>query len=174
MDHHFSYQQDDFEMRPMTYEYSEKYRLLRNREENRNRFFYNSVISVESQKAWFESYLSDPADYMFALFYQEEFAGGSAIYNVDFEKKTGEYGRLLVDKMRFPIKGLGTTFTEMASLIARKELGLYLLYSEVLTDNLPSFYSTIKTGFQHVETRLNDKGVEVFYIENLLVPEKDC
>lgn len=168
MKHSFYYEDGALCMRPMSYEDSQKYRALRNEEQNRMRFFYNAAISEEAQSAWYEKYEKDETDYMFSFYYKGQFAGGNAVYHVDFEKKTGEYGRLLVDKIHFPQKGLGSAITYATSQIAKKDLGLTMLFSEILSDNLPSLYSCLKAGFRKVDTRMNEKNLEVFYIENLL------
>lgn len=166
MKHDFYYKDGDIELRPMTYEDSEKYRLLRNQEQNRIRFFYSSPISVEGQKLWYDKYLSDETDIMFSFYYKGEFAGGNAIYHINKEKKTGEYGRLLVDKIRFQDKGLGSAITYGASCIAREQIGLSVLYSEIYEDNLPSMYACLKAGFREVDTHILESGRKVFYIEN--------
>lgn len=166
MKHDFFYQDGDIELRPMTYDDSEKYRLLRNQEQNRVRFFFSGQISSESQRDWFEKYLTDETDIMFAFYYKGIFAGGNAVYHIDRQKGTGEYGRLLVDKIHFPTKGLGSAITFGASCIAREQLKLSMLYSEIYEDNLPSMYACLKAGFHEVETRTLKDGKKVFYIEN--------
>lgn len=166
MKHDFFYKDGDIELRPLTYEDSERYRLLRNQEQNKMRFFYSQEISYESQKLWFEKYLKDETDIMFAFYYKGSFAGGNAIYHLDQQAGIGEYGRLLVDKITFPDKGLGSAITYAASYIACRELGLSKLYSEIYEDNLPSMYACLKAGFEEIETRTLTDGRTVFYIEN--------
>ena len=166
MKHNFFYKDGDIELRPMTYEDSEKYRLLRNQEQNRIRFFFNGQISHDSQLAWFEKYLSDETDIMFSFYYKGAFAGGNAIYHLNRQEGTGEYGRLLVDKIHFPMKGLGSAITYAASCIAYEKLGLSKIYSEIYEDNLPSMYACLKAGFKEIETRTLNDGQTVFYIEN--------
>lgn len=175
MKHNFYYKDGDIELRPMTYEDSEKYRLLRNQEQNKIRFFYQDEISYESQKLWFERYLADETDIMFSFYYRGIFAGGNAVYHLNRQEGIGEYGRLLVDKINFPIKGLGSSITYAASYIAYKELGLSKLYSEIYEDNLPSMNACLKAGFQEIETRILDSGKKIFYIENTFLNlRKDC
>lgn len=166
MKHDFYYCNGDIELRPMTYEDSQKYRLLRNQEQNRLCFFYQSALSAEKQRSWYEKYEKDDTDIMFAFYYQNVFAGGNAIYHIDREKGCAEYGRLLVDKINFPEKGLGSAITFGASEIACKDLSLSMLYSEIYESNLPSMHACLKAGFHEVETRMLNNRKKIYYIEN--------
>lgn len=165
MRHDFYYRNGDIELRPMTYEDSQKYRLLRNQEQNRLCFFSQGLLSAEDQRNWYQKYEKDDTDIMFAFYYRNLFAGGNAIYHIDREKGCAEYGRLLVDKINFPEKGLGSAITYSASEIARKDLGLSMLYSEIYESNLPSVYAHLKAGFHKAETRTLDNGQKIYYLE---------
>ena len=165
MKHDFYYQSGDIELRPMTYEDSQKYRLLRNQEQNRLCFFSQDVLSAEDQRNWYEKYEKDDTDIMFAFYYRNIFAGGNAIYHIDRKKGCAEYGRLLVDKINFPEKGLGSAITYGASEIARKDLSLSMLYSEIYESNVPSVYAHLKAGFHEAETRTLDNGRKIYYLE---------
>ena len=166
MKHDFYYRNGDIELRPMTYEDSQKYRLLRNQEQNRLCFFYQGLLSAEDQQNWYAKYETDDTDIMFAFYYRNVFAGGNAIYHIDREKGCAEYGRLLVDKINFPAKGIGSAITYGASVIACKDLGLSMLYSEIYESNLPSIHACLKAGFHEVETRMLDNGQKIYYIVN--------
>lgn len=165
MKHDFYYQSGDIELRPMTYEDSQKYRLLRNQEQNRLCFFSQGVLSAEDQRNWYEKYEKDDTDIMFAFYYRNVFAGGNAIYHIDRKKGCAEYGRLLVDKINFPEKGLGSAITYGASEIACKDLGLTMLYSEIRDGNLPSLYAHLKVGFHEVETCMLNEHQKIYYLE---------
>lgn len=166
MRHDFYYRNGDIELRPMTYEDSQKYRLLRNQEQNRLCFFYQGLLSAEEQRSWYEKYEKDDTDIMFAFYFKNVFAGGNAIYHIDREKGCAEYGRLLVDKINFPVKGLGSAITYGASEIACKDLGLSMIYAEIYESNLPSMHACLKAGFQKVETRMLNNVQKKYYIEN--------
>ncbi len=166
MKHDFFYKKGDIELRPMTLADSQKYRILRNQQQNRIRFFYQGQITADDQQAWYDQYEKDANDIMFSFYYKGIFAGGNAIYHIDRQKGMGEYGRLLVNKLLFPEKGLGSAITYGTSMIAHMHIGLSKLYSEIYEDNLPSMYACLKAGFQEVETRTLDNGRKVFYIEN--------
>ena len=168
MKHNFSYYDGILEMRPMSYADSEQYRQLRNLDNNRKRFFYSNKISASDQKTWYENYLKDETDYMFAFYYNGQFAGGNAIYHIDFKKRVGEYGRLLVNKQSFPIKGLGSAITYATAQIAANSLGLQMLYAEIYEDNMPSYYACLHAGFHFVELRATENNKKIYYIENTL------
>lgn len=166
MRHDFYYRNGDIELRPMTYEDSQKYRLLRNQEQNRLCFFNQGLLSAEDQQRWYQKYETDNTDIMFAFYYKNVFAGGNAIYHIDREKGCAEYGRLLVDKVNFPVKGLGSAITYGTSVIAWKDVALSLLYSEIYESNLPSMHACLNAGFHEVETRALNSGQKIYYIEN--------
>ena len=44
--------------------------MRRWKNENRRAFFYQKIINVKQQKAWFLNYLKDPFDYMFIIEYE--------------------------------------------------------------------------------------------------------
>lgn len=166
MKHDFCYRNGEIELRPMSYEDSQKYRLLRNQEQNRLCFFYHGILSAEEQKNWYDKYEKDNTDIMLAFYYKGSFAGGNALYHIDLEKGCAEYGRLLVDKINFAQKGLGSAITYGTSYIACKELGLSMIYSEIYESNLPSMHACLKAGFHEVETRTLESGEKIYYIEN--------
>lgn len=176
MKHDFHYRSGDVELRPMTYEDSQAYRLLRNQEQNRRRFFYQGLLSEQQQKSWYDRYLQDDTDIMFAFYYQGRFAGGNAVYHIDRDNGRAEYGRLLIDKRNFPQRGLGRSITYGAAHIARNVLSLSTLYSEIYESNLPSMKACLNAGFHEVETRALENGDTVFYIEYALeqLGEKPC
>lgn len=173
MKHNFTCICGDIELRPMTQEDSQKYRILRNQAQNRFRFFNSDFITEENQRAWYQAYEQDPTDIMFAFYYKGMFAGGNAIYHINYEQGTGEYGRILVDKENFPQKYLGSTITYHACQIVHRELGLSRLFAEIYEDNLPSLYACLNAGFHKTEMRTLENGKNVYYIEQTFSAGKD-
>mgnify|MGYP001026149939 FL=1 len=173
MKHTFTCLSGDIELRPMTLEDSQRYRIIRNQDQNRFCFFNSEVISEESQYNWYAAYEQDETDIMFAFYYKGKFAGGNAIYHIDYEKGTGEYGRILVDKQSFPQKGLGSAITYHACQTVHRELGLSRLFAEIYEDNLPSLHACLNGGFHKAEMRTLENGRRIYYIEHTFSAGKD-
>lgn len=149
---------------PMQKRESELYRLIRNRNDVRNKFVYSGIISREQQEKWYAEYLSKENDYMFAVYDAAgNFIGGNALYNINEKAKTGEYGRLLIDKEVG--KGNGVKATLAAGKIAKEQLGLKLLYMEVYEDNFPSIITCHKAGFRECRTVKDEWGRTMIYME---------
>lgn len=138
---------DEVEIRPLSYEDSQLYRVLRNKNNHRKWFIYQDIISEEEQAVWYEHYLSDVSDAMFAIYYQDKFVGGNAVYHIDNSLKRGEYGRLLLDEGLVGGKGIGKVSTLLACSIAKDLLGLKELYLEVFPDNIPALKTYEYAGF---------------------------
>lgn len=67
MKHHFEISTDKLHITPLYSEDIESLRVLRNRDDNRKWFFSSELITEESQRAWYESYLTKPYEYMFSV-----------------------------------------------------------------------------------------------------------
>lgn len=99
MNHRICAKYIDIELCPIDIWYSQEYRIIRNKRDNRKWFYYSDEISECNQKKWFRKYLDDETDYMWVVIYNEVVVGGVAIYNIcenDGYKKA-EFGRLLID-----------------------------------------------------------------------------
>lgn len=123
-------------------------RLLRNKEENRKNFIYQKEISYEEQLRWYDTYRDNPSDYMYSVISKKDgnLVGFAAIYNVD--DNIGEFGRLLVDKIRYTSSGLGRYILKSLILISKERLGLKKLKLEVFADNIPAMKIYQSCGFK--------------------------
>ncbi len=100
MNHKYLLQSEELLLTPMTAQDSEKYRMLRNRDDNKNFFFSSRSISLEQQIIWYRNYLEDDKQYMFSVYEANSmlFIGGIGLYNIDYQKGNAELGRILIDR----------------------------------------------------------------------------
>lgn len=150
--------EDKVLLKPMSYDECQKYRKLRNKEDIRDCFVYKDFISREAQYIWYKKYLKLDNDCMFSIYYDGMFVGGNAIYNINFEKKEAEYGRLLLNQATVKRKGLGKVVTKLACIIAKQSLGLKRLYLHVYANNLPAIKVYKYVGFDLI--REEGQGAE--------------
>lgn len=152
-------------LKPLSLADAEKMRLLRN--QNNNRFFDTKEISAESQRKWYNHYLTEENDYIFSVYLKDtdEWIGAVSIYHVDVYAKTAEFGRLLINSEK--IRGLGVDATLAACKFAFEQLNLKMVYLEVYADNLPAVRTYQKAGFQLCETRTLENNASILYMEKL-------
>lgn len=146
MKHKYGLAYGDIYLSPLTCETSEKYRILRNHPSIRKWFRYRNEISKEQQNHWFNNYINDPSDVMFAIFNKSnEFIGANAIYNID-GNGLAEYGRIIIDP-ELRGRGFGYKATCAAILIARDQMNLQQLVLEVYDANQRAISIYRKCGF---------------------------
>ena len=154
MEHNINIKGTDISLLPLNKEYSECYRKLRNRDDNRFYFFNSAIIEKEQQKRWYESYLAEKDQYMFAIIENGKgyFVGGVGIYDVvtNFEK-TAQVGRIIVDKERCFGKGYGAQALKLLAQIAKNDLKLVSLYAYIMKTNIASIKTFEKAGYQLIE-----------------------
>jgi RimJ/RimL family protein N-acetyltransferase len=86
-----------FGLRPITLEDAEFILELR-ADRQRSRFLHPIALSVEAQRAYLEEYFKREDDYYFVVERQRENSreGLAAIYNVDAQKRSAEWGRWIL------------------------------------------------------------------------------
>ncbi len=146
MRHEYKIKYEDIQLLPLDSVAGEKYRQLRCNPDVRKWFTYKGTISAQQQKEWFEKYLENPRDVMFALYDESgAFLGCNSIYDID-EDGSAEYGRLIVDPA-FSGKGYGYKATCAAVKIAKDCLKLKKLRLEVYNNNYAAIKTYKKAGF---------------------------
>jgi RimJ/RimL family protein N-acetyltransferase len=126
----------------------EPLRLLRNRESKW--FLKNEQIDSISQAKWYERYLRQTDDFMFRISLKNNtgtFIGAVAIYHVDSNNRSGEFGRLLIDHTIVAEKGLGVDATVCACKIGFEYFNLQTIKLEVLDNNKRAIKTYEKSGF---------------------------
>lgn len=145
MEHNYSFEFNGLEFKPFTSEGSELYRQLRNKPENIICFKTKKEISVDEQNNWYNAYLKRENDFMFAVYCKGEFIGAAAVYDVDFEDKSAEFGRILIGTKG---KGYGKMTTDAMSFFSKNELGLKKLKLDVYCDNKAAYETYLKCGYE--------------------------
>lgn len=149
MEHQYHAFQEKVSLVPMDLESSEKYRIVRNHEENRKWFLSEEKISLRSQREWFQKYLLAENEYMFSILDESKiFIGGCGLYGIDKDRGKGEFGRIAIEPER-KFAGYGYLATVAAVRIAKEELGLKELLLEVKRNNISAQKMYMKAGFQY-------------------------
>ncbi len=157
LNHTFIKKSHTIQIVPMNQKYSECYRMLRNIDSNRAFFFSDKIISDGEQKAWFENYLNDETQIMFAVLDHEGgFIGGCGLYYIDDNSKA-EFGRIVIDeKMRG--KGIGCEVVRLVLEVAKK-INIKHVYSIVKSDNSASRKMFRRVGFVEENSYSKDDHV---------------
>ncbi len=145
MIHNYKDSYDHIELHPLTEEFIEDMRRLRNK--NRNCFIFSDIITEDGQVAWYNSYIRKNGDYLFSIIRKDDnrFIGTVSLYNVMGDE--AEFGRLMINKDIVKEKGLGLEVVICACKIGFKQLKLERMILEVFEDNLPALKTYIKAGF---------------------------
>lgn len=123
----------------------------RNQDQIRRWFFHSDIIPFEQHLKWFHSYQSSDDDYVFIikdLEANEKPVGQLAIYHIDWENRTAEFGRLMIGELSAHRRGIAYAATRLALRIAFDQLDLNELYLEVFSDNQPALSLYKKIGFK--------------------------
>lgn len=159
-------------LRSSNAEESEKYRILRNREENRRFFFTNVEISRKGQMEWYERYYQSDNEYMFSIYEKlsGRYIGALGIYHIDWQNKKTEIGRLIVDKSTVAGKGYGKEAVNCVIKWAVDKLAILTFYAYVYKSNLPSNRVFMACGFE----QNNSVAICEFDRQDIVYYEKIC
>lgn len=149
MTHDYHMRLNGIELRPFMEDDSEKYRILRNSDENRRWFFNNALISVDAQRRWYNAYIQNPREAMFSIYLNGMFIGANALYDIDRADGKAEYGRLIVDRS-YVGYGYGRLATQAAMHIAKAQMGLRTVVLHVMPKNIPAIRTYERAGFRAV------------------------
>ncbi len=168
MKHSYTYEFKRIILEPLEEKDIESLRLLRNRE---RRYFINQdEITKENQVNWYKRYLEKDNDIMFRVVQKckpDIFVGAIALYDIDWEKKTCEFGRTLIDREIVKEKGLGFEATVGVTQFGFDILNLNKIVAEVLKTNERVLKIYKRAGYSIMEEKgelykLEIKPGEVF------------
>lgn len=148
MQHNYSFEFGRVKLLPLEEEDIEKLRILRNHE--REFFIHTDEISMEGQKKWYQSYLIKQDDIMFKVVKknkEDEFIGAIAVYNINYDLETAEFGRIVIDKTKAPEKGIGMEATKAVCLFAFDVLKITKIVGLVLKSNERIIKVDTRAGF---------------------------
>ncbi len=162
MKHEFEFDFKRIRLKPLEKEDIELLRLLRNQE--KEYFATHQEIKKEDQDIWFESYLKKENDIMFKIVKKDkpkEFIGAIALYDIDWENKISEFGRVVVDKEKAPEKGIGTEATKAVCLFGFEVLKLNKIKGEILKSNGRIIKVDQRVGFSIVGEQDDMFNIEI-------------
>lgn len=139
-------------LKPLTADESEQMRVVRNRFSQW--FGHSQEITKEQQDSWYQKYLGNESDLMFSIFHRETgtWIGAAGLYDINYEKRIGVFGRIVIDSDIKPEKGLGRDATTAICCIGFEELNLNSISLDVFSDNMPAKTNYFNTGFKIVST----------------------
>lgn len=141
-------------LKPLVVEDIELLRQLRNLNDIRKNFVYDKYIDEESQKKWFVNYLEVNNDLMWSVFFQEEWCGAVAVYDIDLEKKEAEFGRIMLSPS-MQGNGLAKKIIKGVLDYCKNKLDLKRIILCVKANNIPAIKSYLGIGFDVVEEKDN-------------------
>ena len=149
MKHSYSFEYLRVVLKPLEYEDIEKLRVLRNKE---SKYFLNSQqISSDEQQKWYERYLAKTDDIMFKVEKATnpgEFIGTIAVYDINWNEKIAECGRLIIDKEIAPDKGIGADTIKAICKFCFDNLKLKKVIAVVLKSNTRILKIDQRVGFK--------------------------
>lgn len=149
MKHNYSVQYDNLLLRPLEKEDIENLRNWRNDPEMTIFLRPIGFITKEMQEEWFQSYLNNPAEAAFAIVETERLnrmIGSISIY--DLTANSAEIGKFLIGDAEARGCGSGSKSIAAVVQIAFMQMELKKVISSVHRDNIPSYKSFVKIGFQ--------------------------
>jgi len=168
MKHRYALETEHLLMVPLSITGSESFRLLRNREDNRNWFIYKKIISQEEQEQWYQKYLLNKNDYMFEIYAKDNvelFLGAASVYDVNEQKKKAEIGRIIIDKHIAESKGYGAEVVNGLINISFNLLNLDMIYANIYEDNLASIKTFQRAGLKVKDRKTDIDGKIILYLE---------
>lgn len=154
----FSISKDNLVLRPIAYDDLELMINWRNKNSIRKCFISQSVISIEQQINWFNGYLNKKNDIMYIIEWNEKPVGNISLYDINSEKNTAEFGRLIIGEESVRGLGIGKKATKLLCEYGFNKLNLNNIYLEVFIDNKYAIDTYESVGFViEKETIKNEK-----------------
>lgn len=151
--HNFYAEYDNIVLRPLGVDDIEKLRVWRNDTESTKFLRDIGHITEEMQKQWFDNYLSNPNEVIFAI---EETSklnrmiGSLSLYEINRENLTSEIGKIQIGDSEAHGMGIGRKSLVMAMKVAFKFFALNKIVGSVHQENIQAHTNDMKVGFQIV------------------------
>lgn len=113
-------------------------------EDLKRNFLFRKSVTRESHKQWFDAYLKDDSQQLFAIFYQNKYVGNVGLKNIDAINKNSETWMYIGD-VSMKGKGIGVEANRQLFLYAKKKL--HKLYAHIAEFNNSSIRMYQKSGF---------------------------
>ena len=171
MDHSYSAAFDNVELRPLRKDDIEFLRNWRNDPINTRFLSKLPFITPEMQKKWFESYLSNDDEIIFAIVENQKLnriVGSFSLYN--FGENDVEFGKFLIGDAEAHGRNIGyNTLTAMNNIVF-DHMNMETIKLHVFKDNLPAVKIYTKAGFKTVSEYTAENGL-VEYEMILFAPD---
>lgn len=125
-------------------------------------------ITSEMQSTWFNNYLSDTSQCIFAIEETSELnriVGSLAVYDINLLDKTAAIGKIQIGDSEAHGKGIGRYSLVMAMKIAIKQMGLNKIVGAVSPQNIQAYTNDMKVGFRVVGSHKTESGIIEYEIE---------
>lgn len=123
----------------------------RNQDRIRRWFFSSEPISPEQHRDWFERYKNRDDDFVFIIEETQLFlrpVGQVAVYQINWHKRTGEFGRLMIGDEEAVGRGLASDATKLLVDSALEHWGLSEVFLETYSDNVAAISVYEQCGFE--------------------------
>jgi RimJ/RimL family protein N-acetyltransferase len=125
----------------------------RNQDHIRKWFVHPAIISWNQHQEWFEIYKRSDNDYLFIIEETRRFnkpVGQISLYNIEWDKKCAEFGRLMIGAIEAQGKGIAKKASCLMLNFAFNELELTQVTLEVFGDNKPALAIYHACGFKEI------------------------
>lgn len=171
MKHNYVIFSEPLKLRQVKSDDLEKLIEWRNHDQIRKWFFNKDIITLEKQRAWYENYLNDEKDIMFII---EEIRdirepiGACALYDINYETGTAEFGRLMIGNFKARGKGNGLKSVNAACCFGFKRLKMEKIILEVFENNISALKIYLQAGFKIVKRNTgNNAGILTMKLQKI-------
>lgn len=135
-------------------------RAWRNQDHIRKWFLTSRIISTKQHTAWFAAYADTDTDFVFIIDARDERnernaaaelytpVGQMSLYNIEWDQKQAEYGRLMMGEADAAGRGLAKEATQLLLAYGFEELGLEEIRLETFSHNTTAIGLYQACGFQ--------------------------
>jgi diamine N-acetyltransferase len=134
-------------LRPLEYSDLPLTLSWRNLDHIRIWFFHSEIITLQDHKEWFNRYSELDNDFIFMILYEQKPVGQISLYNIDWEGKNGEYGRLMIGDASARGKNIARTATNLMINLAFDTFKLEEVHLFVKKENVAAIVVYLRCGF---------------------------
>lgn len=159
MNHNYSIKYRNVELRALEQSEIEFLRTWRNNPDNCKYLKQIGYISEEQQRKWYEGYLKNDNEILFAIVETEQLnriVGTLSLY--DFEDKQAEFGKILIGDEEAHGKKVGYNATVAILKFAFELLGLEKVVLHCYVNNIPALKVYEKSGFKVESEHMDLQG----------------
>lgn len=136
-------------IKSITYQDTELMVKWRNSESVSKYFIYRKEFTKETHENWMKNKVETGEVVQFIIYDNENNVpiGSTYLRDIDMQELSAEYG-VLIGEEEYRAKGIGKEVLGLTIKYAFKELHLKRIIARVISDNKPSLYSFLHSGFE--------------------------